>query len=55
MSLTFGGNTYKYELAPALTGDLRFILADSTHPNVYGSGAIKAQTLPTLREIAAEG
>ncbi|MFZ0912007.1 MAG: Ig domain-containing protein [Candidatus Korobacteraceae bacterium] len=48
MTLTFGGTTYNYELAPALTGDLRFILADSTHPQVYGSGVIKAQTLPTL-------
>jgi hypothetical protein len=48
MSLTFGGTTYNYDFAPALTGDLRFILADSTHPQVYGSGVIKAQTLPTL-------
>ena len=48
MTLTFGGTTYNYDLAPAMTGDLRFILADSTHPQVYGSGVIKAQTLPTL-------
>jgi hypothetical protein len=48
MTLTFGGTTYNYDLAPALKGDLKFILNDSAHPQIYGSGVIKAQILPTL-------
>ena len=40
--------TFTYSLAVPLKGDVKFILADSTHPQVYGSGVIKAQTLPTL-------
>jgi hypothetical protein len=53
MTLTYGGNTYNYNFAPALTGDLRFILADSTHPQVYGSGVIKAQALSSLAGISS--
>ncbi len=55
MALTFGGNTYNYELAPSLAGDLKFILADSTHPQVYGSGVIKGQTLSTTGIAAMVG
>lgn len=40
--------TYNYSLGVPLNGDVEFILADSNHPNIYGSGLIKAQTLPTL-------
>ncbi len=38
--------TYSYSLAVPVKGDLKFILADSNHPQVYGSGVIKAQSLP---------
>ncbi len=40
--------TFVYDLAPALSGDLRFILADPNHPSVYGSGVIKAQAVSSL-------
>ncbi len=53
MTLTFGGVTYNYDLAPALVGDLRFILSDSTHPNVYGSGVIKAQGISALAGVSS--
>jgi len=49
-SLTFvipALGTFTYSLAVPLKGDVKFILADSTHPQVYGSGVLKAQTLPT--------
>ncbi len=39
--------TYNYSLALPLNGDVKFILADSSHPNIYGSGLIKAQTIPS--------
>ena len=35
--------TYAYALAVPLNGDLRFILSDANHPQVYGSGVIKTQ------------
>lgn len=38
--------TYTYQLAIPVNGDLTFILADPNHPQVYGSGVIKAQALP---------
>ncbi len=38
--------TYTYSLAVPVNGDLKFILADPNHPQVYGSGVIKAQSLP---------
>ncbi len=38
--------TYNYDLAVPVKGDLKFILADPNHPQVYGSGVIKAQSLP---------
>jgi hypothetical protein len=38
--------TYNYSLAIPVDGDLKFILADPNHPQVYGSGVIKAQSLP---------
>ncbi len=53
MTLTFGGTTYNYDLAPALKGDLKFILNDSAHPNIYGSGVIKAQNLSSLTGISS--
>ena len=44
--------TYNYIMAPSLTGDIKFILADTNHPNIYGSGVIKAQTLSGLTGLA---
>ncbi len=38
--------TYSYSLAVPIKGDLKFILADPNHPQVYGSGVIKAQSIP---------
>ncbi len=38
--------TYSYDLAVPIKGDLKFILADPNHPQVYGSGVIKAQSIP---------
>ena len=55
MTLTIAGTTYNYDLAPALTGDLKFILNDSTHPQVYGSGVIKAQALAKLGQTQQTG
>jgi Putative Ig domain len=55
MTLTFGGTTYNYDLAPALKGDLKFILNDSTHPQIYGSGVIKAQALAKLGQTQQSG
>jgi Putative Ig domain len=40
--------TYNYSMAVPLNGDLEFILADSNHPEIYGSGLIKVQTLSNL-------
>ena len=44
--------TFNYSLAVPLSGDLKFILADSTHPQVYGSGVIKAQNISGLTGLA---
>ncbi len=40
--------TYNYVLAVPLNGALRFILADSNYPLIYGSGSIKAQDLSKI-------
>jgi len=56
MSLIIGAPlnvTYNYNLALSLTGDTRFILADSTHPQVYGSGVIKAQNVTNLTGLTS--
>jgi hypothetical protein len=42
------GVTYSYVLAVPLNGDVRFTLNDTNNPMVYGSGVIKAQTLPKI-------
>ncbi|MGB8770390.1 MAG: Ig domain-containing protein [Candidatus Korobacteraceae bacterium] len=47
--------TYSYTFAVPLQGDLNFILADTNHPQVYGSGAIKTQTLSKLSLITLAG
>ena len=47
------GVTYTYDFAPSLTGDTKFILADSTHPQIYGSGVIKAQSLASLTGLTS--
>jgi hypothetical protein len=44
--------TYTYNFAVPLIGDLEFILADSNHPEVYGSGAIKVQSLSNLTGVS---
>ena len=53
MTLTIGpalnNVTYSYQLAVPSMGDLKFILADPNHPQVYGSGVIKAQAFPRIR------
>ncbi len=51
LTLTIGAPlnvTYAYNVAVPLNGDLKFILADANHPQVYGSGVIKAQSLSKL-------
>ena len=40
--------TYAYSVAVPVKGDLKFILADANHPQVYGSGVIKTQSLSKL-------
>ncbi len=47
------GVTYTYDFAASLTGDTKFILADSTHPQIYGSGVIKAQSLASLTGLTS--
>jgi hypothetical protein len=42
------GVTYNYVLTVPLNGDIRFTLNDTNNPLVYGSGVIKAQTLPKV-------
>jgi Putative Ig domain len=59
-SLTFtipalGGVTYNYSLAVPVNGDLKFILADSNHPQVYGSGVIQAQDVSKLSYLLLSG
>jgi hypothetical protein len=51
--LTFSGVTYNCDLGPSLKGDLKFILADPNSPQIYGSGVIKAQSLPSNLSVSS--
>lgn len=53
MTLTFSGVTYNCDLAPSLKGDLKFILADPNSPQIYGSGIIKTQNLPSNLSVSS--
>ncbi len=48
MTLTSSLGTYAYNIVVSNTSDSRVILSDANHPNVYGSGLVKKQTLGPL-------